>query len=277
MAIAEEAKPYLVFLKVGTALTNIKDKTQVTLSKGIYANVLAVNPDHKDIFNVYNKNGIAQYQVSAFAITEIEEDIRILPNLDATKIYPPKNNFNITNKFALFDSQLSLHYDSLNVKALNNIYKDESSRILSTRYEARTLYVSEFPVEFGIGFNYQSAYWENNREKIRLSILTFGPVFKYKFYEKNNLNFHILLSAEMAPIYVGNSDLYTDKYSAAIIDLGIESHWPSRFGIFSLGSHFRHHNLTLNESDRPNLEITPKEFSLSSLGIMAGYKIEWDL
>ena len=276
-ALADEAKPYLVFLKEGTKLTNIKDKTIVILPKGIYANVLELNPKRREVFNVYGKNGLPQYQVNSSGVTDIADDIKILPDEDASMIYPPKSIFKSENKFALFDSQLSIHYDALQVSALNNIYNDQSSTILAARYEARTLYVSELPIEFGIDLNYQSAYWANDRESIRLSILTFGPIFKYKFYENDGLNFHALLGAEIAPIYKGTSDLYNDKYSATIFDLGIESQFHSRFGIFSLGSHFRHHNLALTESDRPNLEIVPKEFSLSSLGIMVGYKIEWDL
>jgi len=276
-ALADEAKPYLVFLKAGTTLTNIKDKTTVVLPKGIYAKVLELNPKSRDIFNVYGKNGLPKYQVTSSGITEIADDIKILPNVDASIIYPPKSIFKAENKFALFDSQLSLHYDALQVSALNNIYNDQSSTVLAARYEARTLYVSELPVEFGLDLNYQSAYWDNDRESVKLSILTIGPIFKYKFYEKYGLNFHALLGAEVAPIYQGTTDLYTDKYSATIFDFGIESQWQSRFGIFSLGSHFRHHTLALTESDRPNLQIVPKEFTLNSLGIMVGYKIEWDL
>jgi hypothetical protein len=133
------------------------------------------------------------------------------------------------------------------------------------------------PVQFGLALNYQSAYWKNDFEEVRISILSFGPHFQYNFYRNEGLIFNALLGAEVAPIYKGTTATYTDKYSAALFDLGVESEWDSVIGKWSLGSHFRHHEISLDHTTRPNSAITPKEFSLNSLGIMLGYKIEWEL
>lgn len=275
--MAEEQRPYTVFLKAGTVLTKIKDKSEVILSKGIYAKVLELNPNRRDLFNVYDKNGVIQYQVTAVGMVEIAEDIKILPGIDAEKVYPPKSIFKASNKFATFDSQFSLHFDTLQTSNLNNIYNDQISNVLATRYEARTLYVADLPIEFGFGLNYQSAYWKNDVEDVKISILSLGPQFKYKFFDNNNFNISALLGAEIAPIYRGSSALYTDDYSATLLDLGVESEWLSPLGILTFGSHFRHHEIALTDSNRPNLELVPKEFSLNSLGFMIGYKIEWNL
>ena len=274
---SDEQRPYMVFLKEGAVLTKITDKSVVILPKGIYANVLELNAKRRDLFNVFDKNGKAQYQVSALGIEEIADDIKILPGTDASKIYPPKNIFRAENTFAQFDSQFSFHYDALQVSSLNNIYNDASSTVLANRYEVRTLYISELPVEFGLTLNYESAYWKNDLEDVRLSILSLGPLFKFKFYDRNDFNLHALLGAEIAPIYKGTTALFNDQYSAMLFDIGIESQWQSRIGIISLGTHYRHHAVTLTESDRANLAVMPKEFSLYSLGVMIGYKLEWDL
>ncbi|MBC7539613.1 MAG: hypothetical protein H7281_12390 [Bacteriovorax sp.] len=274
---AEELRPYTVYLREGTVLTKIKDKSEIILPKGIYAKVLELNPNRRDLFNVYDKFGVVQYQVTAEGMVEIADDIKILPGIDAEKIYPPKSIFKTENKFAQFDSQLSLHFDTLQLSKLNNIYNDQITTVLATRYEARTLYVTDLPVEFGFSLNYQSAYWKNDFEEVKLSILSLGPQFKYKFYENEDFNVHALLGAEIAPIYQGSSAQYTDKYSAVLFDLGVESQWHSPLGILTLGSHFRHHDIALTESNRPNLELVPKGFSLNSLGFMIGYKIEWNL
>jgi hypothetical protein len=274
---AEDLKPYTVYLRPGKILTTIKDHKEVTLSKGIYAKVLELNPKRRDQFYVYDKDGKAKYLTDAEGLVEIAEDVRILPGVDAEKVYPPQSVFKTENKIAKFDTQLNLHFDNLGLSALNDVYSDEIKNVLSTRYEIRTLYVSEFPIHFGFSLNYQSAYWKNDVEDVKISILSFGPHFLYNFYQNENFIINATLGAETAPIYQGTTATYTDKYSATLFDLGVESEWKTSLGILSLGSHIRHHEITLTSSNRPNLTLTPKELSLNSIGVMVGYKIEWNL
>lgn len=274
---AEELKPYTVYLKPGKVLTDLSDQSEVVLAKGIYAKVLELNPNRRNLFYVYDKNGKAKYETTSEDLVEIAGDIKILPGIDAEKIYPPKSVFRTENKTALFDTQLNIHFDNLQLSNLNEIYSDQIQNVLATRYEARTLYVSDLPVNFGLSLNYQSAYWKNDIETVKISILSLGPHFQYKFFKNENFVAHALLGAELAPIYQGTSATYTDEYSAVLYDLGVETEWSSPIGLISVGSHFRHHELTLTKSDRPNLALTPKEFSLNSLGFMIGYKIEWSL
>lgn len=270
-------KPYTVYLREGTLLKRLKDNQTLELSKGIYAKVLELNPKRRDRFYVYDNSGVAVYETSAMGISEIEDDIRLLPNVNAEKIYPPKSVLKTTDKIAMFDSQFSLHFDNLGVAPLNDIYSDQISSVISTRYEIRTLYVSVLPFEFGFTFNYQSAYWKNDFEDVKLSILSVGPQFKYNLFKNDSFNAHVLFGAEIPLLYEGTTANFKDKYSAQMYDLGVESEWLSPMGIITFGSHFRHHQVALSDSDRINLELTPKEFTLNSLGVMLGYKIEWEL
>lgn len=274
---AENFEPYTVYLKEGAVLTSLSDKSTTILLNGIYAKVLELNPQRRDLFNVFDKNGVAQYQVTPEGIVEIEEDIKILPNINAQKSYPPKNSFKAENSVALLDTQLSFHFDNLNVSNLNTIYNDRASIVLATRSEVRALYVSSLPIEFGLVLNYQSAHWESVNEKIALSILSLGPQFKYRVYQIEDFNIFTLFDAEIAPLYQATTSLYTDKFSATLLDIGIENEWHNSLGTFSFGTHYRRHEIALSRSNRPDLTLLPKEFSLSSLGFMIGYKIEWNL
>jgi hypothetical protein len=274
---AIELKPYPVYLKEWTILKNIKDGSKVVLSKGIYAHVLELDPKRRDQFYVYDKNGIATYLTSSEGVVEVSDDIRILPNVDAQKIYPPKNAFKAPDTVAFIDSQISIHVDGLQLAPFNEIYGDTTSSTTSTRYEVRSLYDSELPFKFGLSLNYQSAYWGLESEKMKLSILSFGPHFKYNYLNRENFSLHLTLGAELAPLYTGSTNSYTDKYTAQLYDLGIESEWPNSFGVVSLGGHFRHHEVALSESNRTNLSLTPKELSINSIGLMIGYKFEWEL
>ena len=275
---ASELQPYTVYLKELTVLKKIEDNSEVILSKGIYAKVLELDPNRRNQFYVYDKNGVATYLTSSKGIVEISEDIKLLPNVDAQKVYPPQKALKAPDTKAMLDSQFNLHIDNFLLSPFNNIYNDSISNTFSTRYEARTLYNSQLPFKFGFSLNYQSVYWSNTYEKIKLSILSLGPHFKYDFYNDEDFNAHLLFGAEVAPIYEGSSDLnYKDKYSAQLFDVGLESEWLSLFGIITFGSHFRHHEVALIETTRLNITPTPKEFGINSLSLMVGYKFIWEL
>lgn len=274
---AADMQPYTVYLKPGKKIINLKDKTEWFIPKGIYAKVLELDPKRRDQFYVYNNAGVAQYITDADGLVEIAEDIRLLPNLDAEKTYPPKSVFKSENKTALFDSQFSLHFDSLGLSSLNEIYSDEISSVMANRYEARTLYVSELPFQFGALLNYQSAYWKNDVEQVKISILSFGPIFQYDVLRDDELRIKALMSAETAPIYSGISANYEDKYSALLFDFGLESEWETPVGTLSLGGHYRHHELKLQKTSRQNIQLPPKEYGLNSFGATIGYKFEWSL
>jgi hypothetical protein len=275
--MAEDLKPYTVYLKAGTELTSTKDQSVSILSKGIYASVLEINPKRRTLFNVYDKNGIVRYQTTSEGVVEIENDIKLLPGLNAEETYPAKSVFNAENKVAKFGSQFNIHFESFQLSHFNEIYKDEITSVFSQRYEVRTLYNPEWPLKFGFGLNFQNAYWKNNIESIRLSILSLGPHFQYTFFESEDVSWSASTGVEIAPLYESSSSLYSDNYSAVLYDAGLESVWKSEYGLFSLGSHFRFHDIVLTKSNRPNRELKPKEYSLYTLGVMIGYKLEWDL
>lgn len=274
---AAELTPYTVYFKPGKRLVSLKDKSESFLSKGIYVKVLELDPKRRDQFYVYDNSGKALYLTDADGLVEIAEDIRLLPNLNAEKTYPPKSVFKTESKKAVFDSQFSVHFDSLGLSSLNEIYNDEIRSVMSNRYEARTLYISELPFNFGLTLNYQSAYWKNDVEQVKISILSFGPIFQYNILNDDELKIKGLFSAETAPVYSGISAGYTDKYSALLFDIGIESEWTTPIGILSLGGHYRHHELKLQKTSRETIELPPKEYGLNSFGATVGYKIEWSL
>ncbi len=276
-SLSEDLKPYTVFLKPGTVLTSLSDKSDVILEKGLFAKVLELDPRVRDLFYVFDKDGLAKYQTTSLGIEEIAGDTRLLPDINAEKIYPPKSVFNAQNAMAEFDSQFNIHIDNIQLSNLNDIYNDQIQNVMSARYELRTLYITHLPVNFGLSLNYQSAYWKNDSEQVKISILSFGPHFQYKLKESNDFKLNLLAGAEVAPIYQGRSSHFIDEYSASLFDFGLEGQWQSPIGIVSLGTHLRHHEVALSKTDRTNTTVVPKEFSLNSYGLSIGYKIEWDL
>ncbi len=275
--VAKELSPYTVYIKAGAVLETLDGKSKIFLDKGIYAKVLEEDPLKRDIFQVYDKRMKPKYEVLSQYIVEIAEDTKLLPNLDPQKVYPPQSVFQIENTIANYETQFNFHVDSLQLAELNEIYNDKISYILSYRYEMRTLFTSTLPFLFGASLNYQAASWTNEFETINLTILSLGPTFKYKRTIFDNITASAVVGGEFAPVYKGASSKLQESYTALIYDLGAEAEWKTAYGNLSLGTHFRHHYLTLDKTNRESLKTTPKEYSLSSLGAMIGYRFEWSL
>ncbi len=274
---AAELKPYRVYLKPGTVLTRLSDKKSFAIERGIYANVLESNPSKRDHFLVYDKNGKAIYDTLADGVVEIEKDVQILPNVDAEISYPPPSQLKANNKYAFFDTQFNLHLERLGMAPLNSIYNQELTSAVGNRWEIRTLYVSTLPVNFGLGINYQTATWENDIDEVKLSILSFGPQIQRYIYQGETTALSLHMGGEFAPIYTTSSGTSKEKYQAILFDLGLEALWDSGYGKWTVGTHYRRHDLTLTSTTRPGSNPVPEELVINSIGAMVGYKYEWDL
>lgn len=274
---ANDEKPYKVYLRPGSELISIKDRSRVILEKGIYANVLETNPVRREWFSVYGKDGKAQYITKANSVAEVMEDVRVLPNVNAEISYPPPVILNGHNKDFYFDTQFNIHLDSIDITPLNTLYSQNLSAMTANRFELRTLYSSELPVNFGLGINFQDGRWTNENDNVKFTVLSIGPQIQRYIYEGEELAVSLHLGAEFAPIYTTKSGESVEKYRAMLLDLGIEALWGTRFGKWSIGAHFRRHDITLTSTTRPEMAPVPEEYVINSIGGLIGYKYEWEL
>jgi hypothetical protein len=270
-------KPYMVFLRPGSVLTKISDRKEVAIEKGFYANVLEIDPNRRDTFLVYNKNGVAVYETATTSIVEVADDLRILPKYDAEISYPAPQKFQVDDENSFFDTQFNIHYDNLLTTEFNSIYSDQLESVFATRFELRTLYVSTLPVNMGLNLNYQSTSWRNDVDQVKLSILSFGPQIQRFIYKEENMAVSVLFGAEYAPVYRTSSGDSVETYQATLFDLGLESIWATNSGKWSIGAHLRRHDLTLKTSTREGLQPFAEEIIINSIGAMIGYKYEWNL
>lgn len=276
--LAEETKPYIVYLKPGTVLTRLSDKKNLSIENGMYARVLETNYKKRDLFHVYDSNGIAQYETMAKFIVEVEDDYALLPKQKADVIYPAPSTLKITDKTRTLNSQFNIHMDNLQTSDFNSIYSDGLASVTAPRFELRTMY--ERPdLPFGIGgsVNYQTTSWKNDVDLIRLSVLSFGPTFLYDFYEDDDVRVTGLLGAEFAPVYQTSSGNSKEEYKAMLYDVGVEGTWRTDYGFWAIGSHYRMHTLSLESTNRAGTNPEQGRLSIKSLGIMVGYKHDWSL
>jgi hypothetical protein len=275
---AAELKPYIVFLKPGTELTRLSDKKNLAIEKGMYARVLETNYKKRDLFYVYDEKGNALYETMAKFIVEVEDDYALLPKQRADVVYPAPSQLKIADKTRTLQSQFNVHMDNLQTSDFNSIYSDSLASVTAPRFELRTMY--ERPdLPFGIGgsINYQSTSWKNDVDQIRFSVLSFGPVFLYDFFEDDDVRVTALLGAEFAPVYRTSSGDSKEEYKAMLYDVGVEGAWKTDYGFWAIGSHYRMHTISLESSNRTGVNPEQGSLSIKSLGIMVGYKHDWSL
>ncbi|MBY0415222.1 MAG: hypothetical protein K2Q18_13710 [Bdellovibrionales bacterium] len=279
--LAAEA-PHRVYIRPDAVFTTLDGKSSSRTGRGIYAFVKPYN-SKANYYIVYDKSGKAAYSVNGEAVVEIEKDIQLLPNISAETVYPPPSKLAAIDKDAFFDTQLNIHFDSLQ---FSNIYSSTSnSSTLGTRFEMRTLYSSTLPVNFGLSLNYELSSWKTNLQyddedlplTMNLHILSVGPHLQHYLYDQDGFAISLVGGIEFAPIYELTSSLGKDKYSGTLLDFGMEFLWGSDHGKWSLGSHYRRHDISLNSTSKMGPKSAPQDIALNSFGLMVGYKYEWDL
>lgn len=276
--LAQDLKPYTVFLKPGSRLTRLSDQKSFALEKGIYVKALETNYKKRDLFRIYDEQGNALYETKAESIVEVIDDYQILPRFAGDITYPAPSQLKVMDKKISFDSQLNFHFDNLQTKEFNSVYSDSLESIVSPRLELRTIYSRpEFPVGIGGTINYQNASWRNDVDQIRLAIVSFGPTFMYRIYSDEEVTTSAYLGAEFAPVYRTTSGAPRDEYKAMLYDIGIEAVWQTGYGSWSLGSHYRSHILSLEKSSRENVSVPAGRITLSAFGLMVGFHHNWSL
>ncbi len=275
--MAREVKPYKVYLKEGTVLTSLKGDIDQRLTRGIYAFVLETSSFERDNFVVYDKNMKPAFTTTALGVIEIEKDFTLLPNVDAEIQYPAPTVLKASNKTAYFDTQFNLHFDNIGAEPFNLLYGTKFTNATGKRFEIRTLYNSELPVNFGVTLNYLAAAWSNKDDEMNLSAFSFGPHLQHYLHEEEDMAVSVLFGTDYSPSYRTTTDKFKDNYHAVILNLGIEALWQTYLGKWSGGIHWRRHDLSLIYTDRSTLSPLPEDIKIYSIGAMLGYKYEWDL
>jgi len=275
---AEEIKPYIVYLKPGTILTRLSDKSEFTLPKGQYVRVFETNYKKRDLFYVYDDKGKPKYETTAKGIVEVDQDYALLPKIRADVVYPPPSEFKLSDKTRNLESQFNLHVDNLQTDNFTSIYSDNISSVTAPRLELRTMYTRpDFPISMGGTINYQSTSWQNEVDRVNLTIISFGPLVQYDFYKHEKQKVAAILGAEFAPIYRTSTNESEEEYSGMLYDIGVEGTWDTEYGLWSLGSHYRQHTISLEKTNRVGLNPVQERLSIKSLGVMIGYKYNWSL
>jgi hypothetical protein len=278
-AIAKsERKLFLVFIKPNSTLVDLQTDQVFSNQKGFYANVLERNTERRDQFYVYNKSGKAEFLIDSHDIVDIENDIKLLTEERGNVIFPPPTQFKTTNKIFSFESEFNFNLDQVDLSSLNEFLQSDVNNITASRFKINTHLISVLPINAGINLNYQTSSWhDQNKINSRISILSTGPEFKFRMIERDTYRMSALISYEFCPIYSINSDQGTDKFSAFLWDLGLQNVVDTKLGNFNFGLDFRKHYLTFKNSTRAIPTIYSNEYSVTSLGISIGYKLDWEL
>ncbi len=273
----DELKPYRVYIKPGSLLKKIDRAESVKLPRGIYAYVLDRDLLRRDHLNVYDKKGNPLYIVDSDDIVEIESGIALFPNPKADARYPIASTFQASNKHIYFDTQFNVHFDQIKTSKFSEINGQDNNNAVGNRFEVKTKVLALFPVDFGLSVNFESSTWSSNFQDVSLSIFSFGPFLQKSFYEEDNFQAFIHFGAEVAPIYKTQSPGIEDNFDGVLLDLGFEGIWETQYGKWSLGTHYRRHDLTLNNGDNKTQILVPENFTINSFGFMVGYKYDWKL
>jgi len=274
---SEEIKPYRVYIKPQSILNKINGNEGFVTTRGVYAYVIDRDFYKKDKMLVFDKKGNPIYEVDSEDVVLFDKDIALYPNPKADTRYPIAQTYQATNKNLYLNTEFNIHFDQIKTTKFSEINNQENEDAVGNRFEIKSKVLSLFPVDFGVTFNYESSTWSSNFTDVALDIFSFGPFLQKTFYEENNFQALVSFGAEVAPIYRVQSLGINDHFNGLLLDFGLDGTWETQYGKWSLGTHYRRHDMTLNNTENKVQPFAPSNFIINSYGFMIGYTYAWKL
>lgn len=268
-----EAEPVLKLVKAGAKIYSLDEKEQFLLDETRYFYVTYDDPEKPTFVNLLSKDKKIIYKTAYKNLNDVDDVINIEPKFEAKNVYKKQTRFQSDDKTFQFNLLPSISYESTDISGLSDLYGSELSTANANRFSVKAVVPSTLGVDFGLAINYQTLFWENESEEVKLNSVNAGPYIQIPLKEWAHFKPVITLGAELSLSATGKSGLYSEDFSKTVWHLGLSDTFNSKIGPFVAEVFYRRQELILEKTTR-SFNNTSKEFNLTSIGFSLGYR--WD-
>ncbi|GAB4412495.1 MAG: hypothetical protein OHK0056_17550 [Bacteriovoracaceae bacterium] len=269
-------KPFQARLKTGAVITDLKTDQDYVIKKPIY--VVAreqFEGGHRSF--LYDKNNEIKYIVDTRFLTSVEEDLKLTPKIDPTIVYEKPDLTQAQDKKFPIESQFLISFEGLDATYWAQIFRGSQTRALGERYEVRTYFNNEWPVQFGVNGNLGRGSWNDETLGTSSWINVFiGPTMRYQFYKTDQNSSSLHLSAGRSLLFQSQKNPDRHQFSAVNYQLDLDYTIKTDFADWVFNGSYRSMRLSLKESTE-YLEVDPSLREINSLTFGIGIKMDFSL
>lgn len=272
----DESKPVLKLIKAGAKIYSLDETEQFLLDETRYFYVTYDDPEKPTFVYLLSNDKKVIYKTAYKNLNDVDDVINIEPKFEAKNIYKKQTRFQSDDKDFQFNILPSISYESTDITSLSELYGSELSSANANRFSLSAVVPSSLGLDFGVAVNYQTLFWGNESEEVKLNSVNAGPFIQIPLKSWNNFKPVITLGAELSLSATGKSSLYEEDFSKTVWHLGLSDTFNSKIGPFVAEVFYRRQELILEKTTR-SFNNTSKEFNLSSIGFSLGYRWDYQL
>ena len=271
-----DSEPVLKLIKAGAKIYSLDESEQFLLDETRYFYVTYDDPEKPTFVNLHSNDKKIIYKTAYKNLNDVDDVINIEPKFEAKNLYKKQTRFQSDDKTFHFNFLPSISYESTDISGLSELYGSELSTANANRFSLKAVVPSSLGIDFGLAMNYQTLYWENESEEVKLNSVNAGPYIQIPLKEWSHFKPVITLGAELSLSSSGKSGIYSEDFSKTVWHLGISDTFNSKIGPFVAEVFYRRQELILEKTTRPSTNNS-KEFNLSSIGFSFGYRWDYQL
>lgn len=268
-------EPYIVFLKKGSLLINKKDHSERILENGAFAKVLEQDEKTRKVFDVYDNSGKVVYETTSYSIEEIEKDIKLLPNLDASIKNLPLIKAREHEKNYTLQLEPNIYFENFDSSIFENLYNTTTAKSPSIKYNFSIGLITEYPIEFLLGINNQNIIFQDENNDYHLNIFGIHALSKYKLFSNNYYTLKFFLSAELHTSTKVTYKDFEDDFDSHSFNIGLENYFITNLFNYKIGINLNKKNLQLKKLFQEQSSFHSTEFTSTNLSFFAGLNYTW--
>jgi len=278
---------YRAVLRENSVVHDLKTGRSFTIHRKAYIFAQEEVAGGEVIF-VYDKNKQKRFKTNSINVVSIESDLDLKAKPKNYQEFKAPTQYQTKDTTLRLDNFVNFHYEYLQDEYLGDLFSSllpagtqlESNTFYAygTRFELKSFYKWDFPIEFGVNLNYQEGAWQGQAKGLVWRSVFFGPVAQYTLMKNENFSFNVQVSFQQSFFFKARSltDNFTFNYSTNALELGLNTIWPTRFGDFVIGGSYRRAQASLKETTIP-LERNSERGLMQSWSIILGYNFEWEI
>ena len=272
-----EPKTFSVLVKQRTLLTDLDSNKTFEVKKDFYAKAKEKIAGG-EISYILNQKGEARYQTKTSDLIDIEEDLKMLPQLDALEVYRDKNDFNSIDSAFPLEYFFNYHFETVVSDYYPTLFGFSSRKGLAHRFQFRGYYLPSWPpLRFGINLQHVSGTWSDSDTNLfTWSALFLGPNIHAHLQGEKGLSWHFHLGAGQALFHRSQRDLEQHNYDSTTMQFDLEVAKQTLYGKFLAGVGFRKTLSSLKNTTEPLMTPTQTS-SVNAFSISLGYSHGWSL
>ena len=268
--IPEEYPPFIVYVKKGALLTNLRNLKTVQTDSSFYSKAKTV-PQNGDIIFLLNKKGKPLYEVNGKYTINMEQEQNLLPTTSSLEVYDQKLKLEIKQKEIPFQYFFNYYLESISTSYYPSLFRGNSKSAFANRLNFKTYYVTAAPINFGIDLDYQFGFWKDNFVgTVTWKTLLIGPNIHAVLSENLESSWHLHFGVGKSIYHQSQKGIDKHKYSTTTIKLDLDHASHSQYGKILIGGSLRLAQSTLTNSTELLIN-KPIKSSTLGIGISLGY------